>query len=222
MPLGRGVDRPVLPPAQRASRPDQQHHLDEAPVRRAALDLVDRQSRRSASARRWRRAAADRGPATRCAIQSFTARAKAAPRSSLNGACTPYRQLQMASRVPNGSSASAASRSTVVAGLPSASRQSARDGERVVATDSRSCSDHRCRGAPPFRASGRRDTAAAPATPAPSDAGRSRSGGGHGAWLSRPPGLCFSVVEGAVPGITTGRLPRRMAGTSPAMTGRAA
>ena len=60
------------------------------------------------------------------AIQSFTARANTAPISSLNGNCTPYRQFRIAVPVPNGSSACAASCSTVVAVRPSAPRQSAR------------------------------------------------------------------------------------------------
>ena len=50
----------------------------------------------------------------------------AAPKSSLNVACTPYRQLQIAIEVPNGSSASLPSRSAVDAGFPRSSRQSAR------------------------------------------------------------------------------------------------
>jgi len=60
------------------------------------------------------------------AIQSLIARAKAAPMSSLNSACAPYRQLQMASLVPNGANPCAASACGVVAALPVSSRQSAR------------------------------------------------------------------------------------------------
>jgi hypothetical protein len=60
------------------------------------------------------------------ATQSFTARAKAAARSSLNSSCTPYRQLQIANRVPNGSSTCSAMRAAVAGARPAESRQSAR------------------------------------------------------------------------------------------------
>ena len=43
MALGRGVDRPVLPPPERQFAGHQQHHLDEPAVGGAAFDLRDRQ-----------------------------------------------------------------------------------------------------------------------------------------------------------------------------------
>ena len=124
--FGRRIDRPIGAAAEQHLAHGKQQHLHEAAVGREPLDLrappapglcagsrIDARRRGSRSSSSF-------------AIQSFTAAHSAAAMSSLNSATAPCSTLQMAKRVPKGSSACRRIASRSPPGSPDVCRQSGR------------------------------------------------------------------------------------------------
>ena len=194
MAFGRGVDRPVLPAAQRQFAGNQQQHLHEPLVGGAALDLLHRQFRVLLRHH-------DGGAQPRVAVQPF-AHDPLVHRARHGGAqVLAERRLHAVQAIAGWQSPCRTD--------PAPRRPDARPWRRACPSrpasrrarsagcwpDRRWCSAHPAHAAPPSRATLRRDTASVPTAPAPWDAHRSRRSAMSS--FSLPPGEAYGIRSSA-------------------------